>query len=196
MKIILSSKVFGNAIATNKLKENVELNSNTSKVLFIPTALGDEFPCDKYFYELLSFGFKKENIIIFNEKEAEKYINLNINVIYISGGNTFTLVKLIKECGFDKEIRKYIELGVPCICRSAGTHLMTKNITHVLNFDENKIGLTDFEAMGIFDGIIFCHYDKNREKFYKKSLNDNQYNVYKITDEEIIIIDDNGIIIK
>lgn len=189
MKLFLTSKVFANKVATQKLRENLKLNIANAKILFIPTALGDEFPYDRYFDELIEFGFKNENIIIFNEKEAEKYINLDIDVIYISGGNTFTLVKLIKECSFDKEIRKYIESGIPCICRSAGTHLMTKNIEHILAFDENQVGLTDFNAMGIFDGIIFCHYDENREKFYKNALEENKYNVYKITDEDIIIID-------
>lgn len=196
MKLFLTSKVFGNKIASQKLRESLSFNIETAKILFIPTALGDEYPCDRYFNELLEFGFKKENIIIFNEKETNKYINLNIDVIYISGGNTFTLVKLIKECGFDKEISKYIEAGVTCICRSAGTHLMTKNIEHILHFDENKIGVTDFNTMGILDGIIFCHYDESRRIFYEKALEENKYKVYKITDEEIIIINDSGILIK
>jgi hypothetical protein len=42
--------------------------------------------------------------------------------------------------------------------------------------------------MGIFDGIIFCHYNESREDFYKKALKENKYNVYKITDAEIIMI--------
>jgi len=189
MKLFLTSKVFENTVATQKLRENLKLNIANAKILFIPTALGDEFPYDRYFNQLIDFGFKNENIIIFNAKESEKYINLNIDVLYISGGNTFTLLKLIKEAGFDKVIRNYIEADVPCICRSAGTHLMTKNIEHILDFDANKVGLTDFNALGIFDGIIFCHYDENREKFYKKALEENKYNVYKITDEDIIVIE-------
>lgn len=193
MKLFLTSKVFGNDIASHKLKENIGLNIENARVLFIPTALGDKFSPDKYFNELINFGFKSENIIIFNDKKADEYIDLNIDILYISGGNTFTLLKLIKECGFIEEIKRYLDNGVISICRSAGTHLMTKNIEHVLNFDDNTVGLKEFDAMGILDGIIFCHYTEEREMFYKKALKEKKYNVYKITDEEIIMFDNDRI---
>ena len=48
MKLFLTSKVFGNDIASHKLKENIGLNIENARVLFIPTALGDKFSPDKY----------------------------------------------------------------------------------------------------------------------------------------------------
>lgn len=195
MKLFLTSKAFENESISCKLKGNIGLSIENSKVLFIPTALGDEFSPNKYFDELINFGFKSENIIIFNHKKAREYIDLKIDILYISGGNTFTLLKTIKECGFINEIKKYLEIGVLGICRSAGTHLMTKNVEHILNFDENKVCLEDFDAMGIFDGIVFCHYTEEREEFYNKAVEENKYNVYKITDEEVIIIDNESILI-
>ena len=128
-------------------------------------------------------------------KKAGDYVYLEIDILYISGGNTFTLLKLIKECGFMEEIKRYLDTGVIGICRSAGTHLMTKDIEHILDFDENNVGLDDFDAMGIFDGIVFCHYTKEREWFYNKAVEENEYNVYRITDEEIIMVEDNIILI-
>lgn len=138
--------------------------------------------------EVINFGFKKENIIIFNEKNASQYTNLDIDVIYVCAGNTFTLLKLIKECKFDKEILNYLKKGVIYIGRSAGSHLMSKNIKHVENFDDNDVGLDKFDAIGILNGIIFCHYTEDRRKFYERTLKENKYNVYKITDEELIRI--------
>ena len=185
--MILTSKGFGNDIATEKIRNNLNINIDDAKVLFVPTALGGLYSYDKYLPEIIKFGFKESNIIIFNEKESSKYENLDIDVIYVCGGNTFTLLKLIKECGFDKALKNYIQKGVIYIGRSAGTHLVTKNIEHILNFDDNYIGLTDYEGIGIFDGVIFCHYTEEREKFYKETKNNKKYNTYKITDEEIII---------
>ena len=89
----------------------------------------------------MNSGFSKENIIIFDENKVDDFKNLDIDVIYTCGGNTFTLLKLIKDCGFDKEIKKYVENGVIYIGRSAGSHLVSKNIEHVLPFDDNYIGL-------------------------------------------------------
>lgn len=103
------------------------------------------------------------------------------------GGNTFTLVKLINECGFVAEIIEYLRKGVVYVGRSAGTHLATKNIEHVLSFDENKIGLENYDAIGLFDGIIFCHYNESREKCYYEAIKKGKFNVYKITDEEMIV---------
>jgi len=49
--------------------------------------------------------------------------------------------------------------------------------------------------MGIFDGIIFCHYAEAREKFYSKAINESKYNIYRITDEEMIVMDNKNIVV-
>lgn len=50
---------------------------------------------------------------------------------------------------------------------SAGAHVASKDIEHVLAFDENLVGLTDFRGMGLFDGILFCHADETRRAMMK-----------------------------
>ncbi|MGG7163444.1 Type 1 glutamine amidotransferase-like domain-containing protein [Clostridium ihumii] len=49
------------------------------------------------------------------------------------------------------------------------------------------MGLENFDALGLFDGIIFCHYNNSREKYYTKAIKTEKYKVYKITNEEMII---------
>lgn len=189
MKLFLSSKAFGNSVVTKKILIQLKKDVGIIKLLLIPTALSGMHQPDKYINELLVAGFSKDNIIVFDENNCKEYCNLNIDIIYVCGGNTFTLVKLINECGFGSEIAKYLSRDVIYIGRSAGTHLATKNIEHVLPFDENQIGLENFDAMGLFDGIIFCHYNESREKYYFEAIKKEKYNVYKITDEEMIICD-------
>jgi len=193
MKLFLSSKAFGNFIVTKKILNQLNTDVGTIRLLLIPTALSGTYPPDKYINELLVSGFSKDNIIVFDEDNCTEYCNLNIDIIYVCGGNTFTLVKVINDCGFGSEIAKYLCRDVLYIGRSAGTHLATKNIEHVLPFDENQIGLENFDAMGLFDGIIFCHYDESREKYYFEAIKKEKYNVYKITDEEMIICDNGQI---
>ena len=189
MKLFLSSKAFGNSVVTKKILSQLKKDVGIIRLLLIPTALNGTYPPDKYIDELLVSGFCKDNIIVFHEDNCKRYCNLNIDIIYVCGGNTFTLVKLINKCGFGLEIEKYLSRDVIYIGRSAGTHLATKNIEHVLPFDENQIGLENFDAMGLFDGIIFCHYNESREKYYLEAIKKEKYNVYKITDEEMIICD-------
>lgn len=108
MKLLLSSKAFGNSVITEKILEELKMDVQKIRVLFIPTALSGTYPPDKYVNELLISGLNKDNIIIFDEKNHKEYCNLNIDIIYVCGGNTFTLVKLIKECGFAVEILEYL----------------------------------------------------------------------------------------
>ena len=70
MKMILTSKAFGNTIATNKIRQNLNIDVKKAKILFVPTALGGLYSYDKYLPEIINFGFKEYNIVIFNEKEA------------------------------------------------------------------------------------------------------------------------------
>ncbi len=193
MNIILTSKAFGNESVTKKIKNILNREFNELKVLLVATPSLPYGP-EKYLNELLESGFEKENIIIFDNKDADKYKNLDVDIVYVTGGNTFTGLKLIKKCGFDREIINYINKGIIYIGRSAGAHLITKNIEHLLAFDSNDVGLTDYNAIGLLDGILVCHYDKTREKIYNELLNNSKYNVYALTNQELLYINDKNII--
>ena len=187
MKMILTSKGFTTEYMFSKIKEKLNKPIDKVKILFIPTALFGKNKEEKLLKGLIDLGFKKENIIFFNHLEVEKYRDLNLDVIYGCGGNTFLLLKLIKESGFDKDIIQYVKNGVIYIGASAGTHLVTKSIEQILETDHNEIGLTDFEGLGLFDGIIFCHYCKERQKFYEQAKKNGNYKVYTLRDDELII---------
>ena len=102
----------------------------------------------------------------------------------------------IKDSGFDKHIIKYVENGVTYIGGSCGAHIVTLNIEHLLSLDNNYCNLEDFDALGLFDGIIIPHYEAKefnpniREKLYNELVKQNKYKVYKLkNDESIVIID-------
>ena len=193
MKIILTSKAFGDKEATQSIFSLMDKDVSLLKVLLVATPCLPYGP-EKYLNELINCGFKSENIIVFNHEMANDYCNLDIDAIYVTGGNTFTGLKLIKECNFDKEIIKYINNGVTYIGRSAGSHIASRNIEHVLEFDSNDIGATDFDGLGLIDGILVCHYDDSRVETFNKLVSDKKYNVYSLTNQEILVYD--GVEIK
>ncbi len=193
MKIILTSKVFGNEYATNNTLKLLNRDVSHLKVLLVATPCLPHGP-EKYLNELIDYGFKSDNIIIFNHKEPKKYCNLNIDVVYVTGGNTFTGLKLIKDSGFDKEIIKYVNNGVIYIGRSAGSHIATNNIEHVLEFDSNDIGTNDYDGLKLVDCILVCHYDTGRKNCYNRLIDENEYDVYSLTNQEILVYD--GVEIK
>lgn len=188
MKLILTSKAFKNPDITDSIMKHFDKDISNLKLLLVATPCLPYGP-EKYLNELLVSGFKNENIIVFNHEKFDDYSNLDIDAIYVTGGNTFTGLKTIKESGFDKAIIDYVNNGVTYIGRSAGTHIATKNIKHVLEFDSNDVGLTDFDGLGLLDGVVVCHYDADREKCYTNLVSENKCNVYTLTNEEILIKD-------
>ena len=110
MKLILSSCDFLNEKSKKRILNNIDKSIEKVRVLFIPNKLFNIDDLDKYYQRLAIDGFtKKENIFIFNEKDSRSFNNLDIDLIYIGGGNTFFTLKKLKDSEFDKEIIKYIK---------------------------------------------------------------------------------------
>ena len=191
MKLILTSTDFLTDNSRNKILSELK-DVSKCKILYIPNenATKKKIKSNKYYDRLQEYGFKRENIYVFNYKEPNKFKNLNIDAIYIGGGNTFSMLKILKDTKFDKEIIKYVKNGVTYIGGSAGAHIVTKNIKHVLPFDNNSVGLKDYNGLGLFDGILFCHYTDDRKKYVDDCKKRNKYNVSILRDDETIIYEE------
>ena len=187
MKLILTSKDFLNEKSKNAIINNLGKDIKDVKLLFIPPAKAtkEELYNEKYQNRIMKYGFSKKNIYVLNYFEPDKSRSLKIDTIYVGGGNTFLLLDRLRKCNFDKDIVNYVNNGVIYIGGSAGTHIVTKNIKHVLYFDENTVRMTNFKGLGLFNGIIICHYDKSREKILKSIKS--KYNIYTLKDDEYII---------
>lgn len=202
MKLILSSCDFINDNSRKVINDNVDVAN--SKVLFIPNekATKELINSDKYYKRLYKDGFTENNIYIFDEENANQFINLDIDVIYVGGGNTFATLKKIKDCGFDKYIINYINNGVIYIGGSCGAHIVTKNIEHLLDLDNNYCNLDDYNGLGLLNGIIIPHFNEvdyepeKRMELYNKLINENKYKVYTLTNSESIIVNNDIIEIK
>ena len=95
MKLILSSSDFMNKYSKETITNNLSKKILDCKVLFIPNekATKEKINSNKYYDRLCDDGFtNKENIYVFDETEADKFRNLDIDLIYISGGNTFATI--------------------------------------------------------------------------------------------------------
>ena len=196
MKLILSSCDFLNENSRKVILSNIPKDLKDCKVLFIPNekATEKEIYSDKYYKRLNKNGFTNENIYIFDEHKVNEFKNLNIDILYVGGGNTFGTLKKIKDSGFDKAIIDYINKGVIYIGGSCGAHLLTKNIEHLLSLDNNIYELENYDALGVVDFILIPHYASNeynpreREELYNRLLKENKYKVFTLTNDESLII--------
>ena len=190
MKLILSSCDFGNPTSARFIIDNLCKPISECKVLYFPNekVTPEKIKSGKYEARVAAFGFQKNNIYVANYFDPAPFVNLDIDVIYISGGNTFGTMKLIRDSGFDKAIIDYVHRGVIYIGGSAGAHIATADIAHVAKYDKDTFGLTDFSGLGLYNGILICHYTEDRRQDYEQLSQGDKYRVITLSDSESIIV--------
>jgi peptidase E len=172
--------------------ENLRKPIELSKVLFFPNekATQETINSNKYYDWMINRGFEKKNINIFDYYHPNEFTGLNIDCIHISGGNTFQMLDRLRKCNADKLITDYIKSGVIYIGGSAGAHIVSKSIKHLIGIDDNPTGISDYNALGFFNGILFCHYTEERKKYYDRAVINSEIQMYKLTDDDSIILDE------
>ncbi|MGN1444990.1 MAG: Type 1 glutamine amidotransferase-like domain-containing protein [Eubacteriales bacterium] len=192
MKLILSSCDFGNPESAKFIYDHLYRPIADCKVLYFPNekATPEKIESGKYESRLVAFGFQKKNIYVADYFDPKPQLSPDIDAIYISGGNTFGMLKLIRDTGFDKAIVHYIQNGVVYIGGSAGAHIATADVSHVAKYDKDTFGLTDFTGLGLYNGILICHYTEDRELDLEELKIHGRYPVLALKDNESIFIDD------
>ena len=192
MKLILSSCDFGNPESAKFIYDHLCKPIEECRVLYFPNEKVTQSKIKSGMYEarLSAFGFQRKNIYVADYFNPTPYFGLDIDVIYISGGNTFGTMKLIREAGFDKAIVEYINKGAVYIGGSAGAHIASANIAHVARYDTDTYGIADFSGLGLFDGILICHYAEDRKEHFEELKASGGYSVIALSDNESIIIRD------
>lgn len=192
MKLILSSCDFGNPTSARFIIDHLCKPISESKVLYFPNekVTPEKIKSDKYEARVAEFGFQKKNIHVANYFDPTPFLNLDIDVIYISGGNTFGTMKLIRDSGFDQAIMDYVHRGVIYIGGSAGAHIATADLSHVAKYDQETFGLTDFSGLGLYQGILVCHYTEDRKSDFDALSSLGKYHVIALSDEQSIVVKD------
>lgn len=191
MKLILSSCDFRNEQSRNTIINNLDKPIEQCRILFFPNekATPELIHSGMYHERMQEFGFSRELIHVFDYENPDMFSHLELDVIYISGGNTFITLQRIRNLGFDKEIVRYVKSGTTYIGGCAGAHVATRDISHVKAFDSIPDGMTDFSGLGLFDGILICHFSPERRPLYEKLEENGEFNVYALTDNDSIVVD-------
>ena len=194
-RCILGSQIFVNKEVTNKVFEVLDKKMIDMKVLFIPNekATSEKIKSGKYLEWLKGWGFEEKNIYVFDKEKPDESRNLNIDIIVISGGNTFGIMHSLIISNFKEDIKKYVNDGVIYIGESAGSHIASKNFKHVEKYDDNASGITDYDGLNFFDGIFICHFDEGRNDDFENLKMENTYQVYSLSNNEFIDLKDDEI---
>lgn len=202
MKILLNG-----GGSTEKLKVTMhklnEIINHSKPILYIPLAMDEsEHPYDSC-YE----WFRKQIINVdipnfemprtfedFASKKLEDY-----SAIFIGGGNTYKLLKGIKDNGIDDKIVKYLKNDGIVVGCSAGAIIFGYDINSCLAMDSNDVNLEDTKGFNVLKGkSIFAHYTNSKTEEVHKKYTDyltkysiNNEPVIALPEEDTIFIDDN-----
>ena len=106
-------------------------------------------------------GYYLEDIDIIGKSKNElRDFFKDKNVIHVEGGNTFYLLKAIRETGFAEIIKELIDQGKVYIGTSAGSYVMCPTIDVSDWSDEtvDRYGVTDFTALNYVPFLLKVHY--------------------------------------
>lgn len=111
--------------------------------------------------------------------------------IYIGGGNTFYLLKTLKETNFWDFLRKAVKKNIPIYGGSAGAIIFGESI--LTSTDENIVGLKNFSGMNLLKNMsLFCHFEQEKENFiYENIKNLHANKVIALSEKTGIYLKDN-----
>lgn len=150
-------------------KEIIRLTGKKNpRLLFIPTASSDSEPyvetIKNHFGKKL--GCKIDVLYLIKEKPTPKEIKekiLNVDIIYVGGGNTLKMMKLWRKNGVDKALKQAYNKGVILSGLSAGSicwfdsgHSDSMSFYHHKKWKYIKV-----KGLGLIKGIHCPHYDSS-----------------------------------
>lgn len=178
----------------NNEKELVDLflKKVKGKILYIPIAMENKAygKC----YEWVTKAFPNREIDMLVDFKMQ-HVNLSdFSGILIGGGNTFKLLKELKESGFDKKLMNF--KGV-IYGGSAGTIIWGKTIG-TASFgtlkDKNKVKLKDLKGMNKVKGYdLQCHYYEKEKKLVEDYVKKNKTPVIALPDDCGVYVKDGKI---
>lgn len=193
-KLLLTSAGLANKNIANLFLQLIGKSLAKIKIIFVPTASRSEEEL-KYVQvskkELLELGILEDNIKTTNLDKPALFNEVkNFDVIYVCGGNTFHLLKKVRESGFDKVIIEFVKLNKLYFGVSAGSILVGPNIEIASPFDENDAHLTDLTGLSLTNVIVSPHYSQNEKPIIDKFKKKSQFEVVPLTDNQALLVVD------
>jgi dipeptidase E len=165
-----------------------------SKILYVPLAWpGDNFGgCLKWFTSAMSMH-KQIEIEMLTDPQKDVELQ-NQDAVYVGGGNTFKLLKSIREGGFGKKLLDYHNSGGTVYGGSAGALIWGADINIAkicADADANQVGLKDTSGFDALHGLdVQCHYLPDQLTKHQKYIRESGRSVVAIPEESALLLED------
>ena len=170
-------KVFlcGGGAGEQTIEANKRLNEvidHTKPCLYVPLAMEVDMYDSCYEWitgELAEVQLPYIEMVRSGGELAEKNFS-DYSVVFIGGGNTYKLLKELKESGSFEKLRTYLEQGGVAFGGSAGAIIFGEDLESCNLDDPNEVGLTDPAGMDVLNGVsLLCHFTSREKEEDEKS---------------------------
>jgi len=192
--LILTSS--GQFITANNVDHFLPKKITDCKIAYIVTAskkVSDTGYIDRHRQKMdeLNFSYDEIDIAGMNENELKKALDGH-DIIMVEGGNTFYLLKAIRETGFAEILKELLNEGKVYIGTSAGAYVMCPTI-EVSDWNpdgKDRFGVTDFTALNYVPFVLKVHYKDEQEETVKKGIKTLKYPIHILKDGQGMFVED------
>lgn len=177
------------------IKKFVQADPKQVKMLFIPTAGNldeDVWWIDKDRDVLGKMGFQITELDVVDANKVKFRAALGMaDIVYVAGGNTFYLLKQLRDTGFDQLLTDYVENGGLYAGVSAGALIAGVDIGSIASIDEpEKVeGLKSTKGLGFVPIVPIPHCDMHGRTKKIDAIKKRYGTEYEL----VLLTDDQGI---
>ncbi|MDP3639839.1 MAG: Type 1 glutamine amidotransferase-like domain-containing protein [Nanoarchaeota archaeon] len=123
------------------------------------------------------------------QKDVEKILS-NKEIIFVNGGNTFYLLKWVRESGFDKLLPGFLRRGGLYVGVSAGSYIACPTIEAATwkHQDRNRVGITDFTALNLVPFLITAHFEEKYRAIVAKAAKTTKSPIVALSDKQAVLV--------
>ncbi len=192
--LILTSS--GSFITANNIDHFLPKEIADCEVAYIITAskkVDDTSYIDRHRQKMneLNFSYTEIDIAGKNENELKKALDGH-DIVMVEGGNTFYLLKAVRESGFENVIKELIKKGVVYIGSSAGLYITCPSIIMATwsNRGFDRCRITDYAGMNLVPFLIKAHYTSDMKAMMEEKAKNLQYPMRVLNDDQAILVRD------
>lgn len=138
----------------------------------------------------------KENITFFSlDKKVTNHDLKGIDVIFVSGGNTFEYLDGLRKTGLDKLIKSFVKKGGVYVGLSAGSYVACPNIEAASwkHADRNELGLQNLKGLNLVPFLITAHFEKALRKTIEDASKTTNYPVVALNDKQAVLVNEGNV---
>ena len=122
-----------------------------------------------------------------NENDLRKFF-ADKNIIHMEGGNTYHLLKAIKQSGFDKILKDLIDKGMVYVGTSAGSSIVGPTIEFSSHIPKEATS-EELKSLNMVPFLIKSHYTDDKEAEYSERIKTLKYPIRFLRDGQGILIE-------